>query len=247
MKLLKVLGAHSLLIVIFLVAVITITSFVLRSITRHGEALSVPNLTGLLTDDAIEILMQKKLRFIITDSMYFSDKPKLSVLDQNPSPNSKVKEGRIIYLTINTDRPPLVSMPNLTDVSLRQAEAILKSVGLKVGKLSYKPDIAQNVVLEQIFGGKAIEADAKIPKGSSVDLVLGDGLIDAPETEIPDLNGFTLDEARNLLTSASLNIGAVVFQGLVSDSNQVRVIRQLPPARSIAKAGQTVDIYLKQP
>jgi beta-lactam-binding protein with PASTA domain len=246
MNFIKNIALHTVLIIITLVIVLTAAAFILKGITRHGEALSVPDLTGISTDDAIEILRDKKLKYLITDSLYFDDKPKLSVLDQNPAPNSKVKEGRVIYITINSDRPPGVPMPNLIDVSLRQAEAMLKAAGLKIGQISYKPDLAQNVVLEQVWKGNSIAPDAKIPKGSSVDLVLGDGLVDAADVEIPDVSGFTKEQAHNLLSSASLNLGAVVYQGKILDSSNAIVVRQMPAAGSTGKSGQPIDIYLKQ-
>lgn len=232
--------------IVTVIVVLTTAAIILKSVTRHGEALSVPDLTGISTDDAIEILRDKNLKFLITDSLYFDDKPKLSVLDQNPAPNSKVKEGRVIYLTINSDRPPGVPMPNLIDVSLRQAEAMLKAAGLKIGEISYKPDLAQNVVLEQLWKGSSISPDSKIPKGSSIDLVLGDGLVDAVDVEIPDLTGFTKEQAHNLLNSATLNEGAIVYQGKITDSSSAVVFRQMPAAGSTGKSGQPVDLYLRQ-
>jgi beta-lactam-binding protein with PASTA domain len=137
-------------------------------------------------------------------------------------------------------------MPNLIDVSLRQAQAMLKSAGLKQGTISYKPDIAQNVVLEQLLAGNPIAANAKVPKGSGIDLVLGSGLIDSIDVVIPDLNGLTQNEAHNLLISASLNLGAVIYLGNIVDSSLAKVAKQVPVAGENTKGGQSVDLYLKQ-
>jgi len=246
MKLFKLAGIHLLLMFGVLFILLSVTALLLRGTTRHGEALTVPDITGLKTEDAISILEERKLRFVITDSMFFEDKPKLSIIDQNPAPESKVKEGRIIYLIVNSDRPPGVSMPNLIDVSLRQAQAMLKSAGLKQGTISYKPDIAQNVVLEQLLAGNPIAANAKVPKGSGIDLVLGSGLIDSIDVVIPDLNGLTQNEAHNLLISASLNLGAVIYLGNIVDSSLAKVAKQVPVAGENTKGGQSVDLYLKQ-
>ncbi len=246
MKLFKLAGIHLILIFGVLFILISLAALVLRSTTRHGEALTVPDIIGLKTEDAISILAERKLRFLITDSMFFEDKPKLSIIDQNPAAESKVKEGRIIYLIVNSDKPPGVSVPNLIDASLRQAQAMLKAAGLKQGNISYKPDMAQNVVLEQLFLGNTILPNSKIPKGSAIDLVLGSGLIDSIDVAIPDLSGLTRNEAHNLLSSASLNLGAVVYQGDIADTSQAKVTKQVPPAGQNSKGGQSVDIYLKQ-
>lgn len=248
MKWIKTFAIHIALIILTVVAIFTAVSYVLRSATRHGDALTVPDVTGVPIENAIQLLNERKLRFLIIDSLYFDDKPKLSVLDQNPAPESKVKEGRIIYLVINADKAPLVSMPNLIDVSLRQAEAMLKSAGLKAGQLIYKPDLAQNVVLEQQINGNSIPPGYKLAKGSAVDLVLGDGMVDAVDVPIPNLIDLTYEEARNLLASQTLNTGAVVFQGVITDTAGARIYRQAPAYSfdATVKAGSTIDIFLKQ-
>jgi eukaryotic-like serine/threonine-protein kinase len=243
----KIAAANIVAISIIVLLLFVVISWTLNSSTRHGEALTVPDIKGLTINDAIRILEAKKLKFLITDSLYFEDQPKNAVLEQNPSPQSKVKEGRIIYLTLNSNKAPLVNMPNLIDVSLRQAQAMLQSAGLKSGRLIYKPDIAQNVVLEQQANGRAIAAGTKIPKGSTIDLVLGDGLTQG-DVALPNIIGLTLQEASNLLSSSSLNIGSVVYQGNIADSTNAKVYKQHPMYADglMISAGQTVDLFLRQ-
>ncbi len=243
----KVLSANMLAVFVVVVLMLTGVSLVLNRTTRHGEALTVPDITGLSIGDAISILEAKHLKFMITDSLFLEDKPKNSVIDQNPSPQSKVKEGRVIYLTLNSTKAPLMSMPNLIDVSLRQAQVMLQSLGLKVGRLIYKPDIAQNVVLQQQYNNLDLAPGAKIPKGSTVDLVLGDGLGQG-DVALPDLTGLTLEEARNLLSSSALNTGSVVYQGTIKDSSLAKVFRQTPVYSEgvMVGSGQSVDLFLKQ-
>jgi eukaryotic-like serine/threonine-protein kinase len=242
----KVVSANLLAIVIIVVILLTGVSMVLSRVTRHGESLTVPDITGLRVDDAMKILTTKKLKVMVLDSMFFEDKPKNSVLDQNPSPQSKVKEGRVVYITINSSSAPLVNMPNLIDVSYRQAQVMLQSVGLKAGRLIFKPDIAKNVVLEQLFENQKLDAGAKVPKGSTIDLVLGDGLGQG-DVSLPDLIGMTLEDARNLLASSSLGIGSVVYQGSLKDSSSAVVVRQNPAYAEgvMVGTGQPIDLFLK--
>jgi eukaryotic-like serine/threonine-protein kinase len=242
----KVVSANLLAIVIIVVLLLTGVSLVLNNVTRHGESLTVPDITGLRVEDAEKILIAKKLKVMITDSLFFEDKPKNSVLDQNPSPQSKVKEGRVVYITINSTKAPLVNMPNLIDVSYRQAQVMLQSVGLKPGQLIYKPDIAKNVVLEQLLANQNVVPGEKIPKGSTIDLVLGDGLGQG-DVPLPDLMGMTLDEARNLLASSSLGLGSVVYQGAIKDSATAVVVRQNPAYAEgvMVGTGQPIDLFLK--
>jgi beta-lactam-binding protein with PASTA domain len=246
-KFVKVLSANLLVIVVIVVVIITAVSLVLKGTTRHGESLTVPDITGLKMEDAERVLADKKLKFLITDSLFFEDKPKNSVLDQNPSPQSKVKEGRVVYIVLNSNKAPMVSVPNLIDVSLRQAQVMLQSAGLKTGRLIYKPDIAQNVVLEQLYGNRSLAAGDKVPKGSVIDLVLGDGL-GSGDVSLPDLTGMTLEEAGNLLRSSALTIGSVVYQGNIYDTTSARIFKQTPGFAEgvMVGTGQPIDLFLKQ-
>lgn len=243
----KTLGVHLVIILLLVVGLFAVVSGFLSSYTRHGEYLSVPDLNGLKIDDAIHLLNEKKLRYAISDSLYFEEKPKLSILEQNPAAKSNVKEGRVIYLTINSNSVPTVILPNLLDVSLRQAEAMLSAVGLKMGKLIYKPDIAKDVVLEMQLYHSTLAPGKKISKGSTIDLVLGNGL-EGESIALPNLLGLTLEEANNLLSSSSLSLGSVVYLGTISDSAAATIYKQNPSFAEGAtiNGGQPVDLFLKQ-
>jgi eukaryotic-like serine/threonine-protein kinase len=247
MNFFKVLGVNLITILIVVFLIVTGIAFILKGYTRHGQALTVPDVRGLKIDDAIRVLEGKNLRCVVSDSLYFEDKPKLSVLEQNPVAESSVKEGRMVYITINTNAAPKITLPNVLDVSLRQAEAMLLSAGLKIGKFIYKPDIAKDVVLDVRYMNTSVQPGKKIDKGTTVDLVLGDGL-QGEETDMPDLSGLSLEEARNLLQSSSLNLGSVVYTGAITDSSEARVVRQNPAYTEGAtiKAGQPIDLFMKQ-
>ncbi|MFI5221981.1 MAG: PASTA domain-containing protein [Bacteroidia bacterium] len=243
----KIFFANIFSIVLSVMIIFTVVSFVLNYVTRHGESLTVPDLRGLKVNDVQRILSEKNLRFTIIDSVYFADKPLLSVVEQNPPAQAKVKVGRMIYLSINANAAPQVSLPQLVDVSVRQATQMLLSSGLKTGRIIYKPDIAQNVVLDMLYRGQRITAGANIPKGSSIDLVLGDGLMDA-DVPVPELTGLTLEEAGNLLSSSSLNMGSVFYQGTVKDTAKAKVFKQNPAFSDgkMIKGGNHIDLFLKQ-
>src|SRR5690606_32980779 len=130
---------------------------------------------------------------------------------------TKVKKSRTLYLTIITRVAPEVAFPDLVEKTFVEARAILNSYGLKLGDTTYIPDIARDVVLDVKFGGEKLNAGRPIPKGSTIDLVLGDGR-GANEVQVPDLTGLTLDEVRFALQGASLTLGTVNYMGAVTDS-----------------------------
>lgn len=217
----------------------------LEHYTHHNEALSVPDLRGMKLVKVKKVINNHNLRFTVNDSIFVPDKPKLTVIEQNPKPFSKVKRNRKIYLTVNSPHPPKVEVPDLKDVSLRQALAILETYGLNAGELEYVPDIAQNVVKEMKLDDKTLEPKEMVPKGTSIDLVLGDGLT-ATKVNLPDLKGATLGEATFFLNAKGLNTGAILYDKEVEDSTEAIIYKQRPlykPEKKVAQ-GEAIDIWL---
>ena len=74
----------------------------LRLNTRHGDFIIVPDLIGKNIQEFESELNKLDLQYIISDSGNYNPTFKInSVLDQLPKANSKVKQGRKIYLTLN--------------------------------------------------------------------------------------------------------------------------------------------------
>src|SRR5665647_2561002 len=143
--------------------------------TRHGQARPVPDFYGLTMQQSAKLAKKSRLRYQVIDSVYTSLVPRGCVAEQNPKPGFKVKKWRNIVLTINAYNPEMVAMPNLVDLPLRQAKALVESSGLEIGQLKYRPDLSIDVVIDQQFNGRNIREGDSIQKGSVVDLILGKG------------------------------------------------------------------------
>ena len=117
--------------------------------TNHGEEITVPNLSKLSVEVAEEKLNALDLEYVLLDTTeYQKDYPKFSVVKQDPIAGSKVKEGRKIYIKVNSDSYRDIVMPDLIEQSLRQAEPTLKALGLELGERTYKPYLGKDMVLE---------------------------------------------------------------------------------------------------
>lgn len=234
-----------------LIAIGSIVGFVLlifvclRFYTRHGESIPVPKLKGLAVENAIDLLESQGFRYQI-DSIYLMDKKPGLVVEQDPDPSTSVKIDRTIYLTIITTNAPDVGFPEILKLTFLEAKTTLLNYGLKLGDTTYISDIAKDRVLEVIFGGVALKKGQQIPKGSKIDLVLGDGK-GASEVDLPDLTGRTLSEASFALRGSSLELGLVSFEGAITDSTSAVVIRQYPAlSDSLSKVsiGTRVDVVI---
>ena len=156
--------------------------------TQHGHEITVPDLRKLSEQQVEEKLDELNLDYVLLDSVdYNKDFPKHSVVDQDPMPGAKVKEDRKIYIKINSSGFKTVRIPDLIEKTYRQAIPTLKSLGLEEGKITYKPYLGKDMVLEMYHNGKKLNPGDKVFKSSKIDLVLGDGNVGFEETELDSL------------------------------------------------------------
>lgn len=213
--------------------------------TLHGRSITVPDLEGLTEEEAAGIIRAKRLRYVVNDSIFNDNLDQGSIAWHDPAPGTEVKRNRTIYLTTVAVLPEMVPMPDLTDLSLRQAISILETHGLTVGQMEYQPDIARDAVLKQKYNEGYIEPGTPVEKGTSIDLVLGEGLGDNVAM-VPLVIGMSREDATRLLNRSALNVGEEVF----IDGSEVnpKVYMQDPDPIDAAvymQAGSAVTLYYR--
>lgn len=242
----KTLLLNILLALVIIVVLLLLVQLSLKSYTRHGESVDVPDLKGVSFEKAVKLLDDKNLEWQIIDSIFDSNKPPLSVVDQNPKSGSKVKYGRTIYITINATNAPTTELPDLIGrSSFKYAKMQLESFGLKVGEPIYRPDPHFNSVIGMEVNGVPVDKKTRVAKGTTITLVLGDG-IGGSSIQIPYLIGLRFDEAEFKLKGYSLNVGALVVKDGVSDTSGAVVYKQVP-AFGLGKTiriGEPIDLFI---
>lgn len=218
----------------------------LSNYTRHGEVFVVPDFTG---EDHERVIRQysDQFTFIISDSLFKQGAVLGSVLQQEPPAGSKVKQGRNIYLVTVAKQPEKVRMPNLLNLSLREALVTMESAGLEVNEIQIAPHFARFAVVSQKYHGSDIEAGSMLFRGASIDLVVGDGG-EAGSVAFPMVFGKHASEARRALHVLAINIGRESFpQG--TDSTKAMVYRVEPyfkPGAPISP-GSYVNLLYQSP
>jgi beta-lactam-binding protein with PASTA domain len=210
--------------------------------TNHGEAITVPDLRKKNLDELEDFLDSRDLRYEV-DSAYVANMPPLTVIQQYPKPGAKVKEGRKIYVTVVSRTAPLIKMPKLTDMTHRSAQMQLKSLGLEEGNISYVPDMAQNAVLRQMYNGRVIEPGQPIPKGSKIDLELGEGL-GTSQFDAPMVIDMPLDEAKIAIIGAGLKVGQQMEVPAETGQAGGIVVRQNPESGNKVRVGDVIDLWV---
>jgi len=216
---------HLALIIVVFFIIVWMALRGLDSYTRHGQVYVVPDFVGSQINDIV--LKNKNLfTFIITDSIYKRNVPIGTVLMQDPLSGSKVKQGRNMYIITVARMPEKVKMPNLRNLSIRQAEVMLESNDLKLNDLFYIDHFAKNAVVEQEFNGLVIEPCTELFRGSSIDLTIGNGG-SMEKTKIPFLIGSKPSELVEMLHASLLNLGNEVYMD-DNDTVHARVYRTEP-------------------
>lgn len=150
--------------------------------TNHdSELVEVIDVEGKSALEASRLLREKGLEAVVIDTVYKDGVKKNGVINQNPNVGQYVKEGRKVYLIINTSKVPMVAVPDLAGkTSLPDAQNILYRRHLKVGKIikemtSSVRTRSDEPVLAQYYSGTTdvIEANTLIERNSAIDLVVG--------------------------------------------------------------------------
>lgn len=225
----------------------------LRWGTRHGEAIVVPNLVGESVDDARRIADRLDLEIVVADSVFDSDVPGGTVMDQLPRTSDvrevTVKSGRKIYVTINAYNRRMMKVPNVVQLSLVQALNQLERSGFTVEKLVYEVDaISTDVVMREKIGRREITptTNAEMPFGTGVTLHVTYRREDQL-TSVPRLLGMRLSQARRTVWNKGLNVENIVYDETVTDfktRREATVYKQSLPASSGARRGAGITLYM---
>ncbi len=229
--------------------------FSLGWITGNGETEKVPAVIGLDVAAAEKNLTALGFDVELQDSIYVDTLARNAVLRQTPEADEVVKKGRTVYLTINRVIAPQVDMPNLVGFSIKSAETYLKVLGLRLGSIQMVPDQNKNVVIDQLINEKPIAPGSKIPSGTLIHFLVGDGGASGGMF-MPDLVGLTYEQAKAQLISLGLNLGVVAVNGSIGDSASAFVFDQNPsaygsqidslgmPIQNMVSKGATINLVL---
>jgi beta-lactam-binding protein with PASTA domain len=150
----------------------------LKASTHHGELVAVPDVSKMSVMEMREAIEAADLRYEVLDSAnYDPEYPRFSVIEQEPPAGNMVKQNRKIYVTINPSGYKKVSVPNIVQVTQRNAASMLRAVGLDVERITYIDELGKDMVYYARFKGKNISPGDKLPKTSKIELICGNGTI----------------------------------------------------------------------
>lgn len=212
--------------------------WVMPAYTNYDEGLTVPDVSEIALEEAQNRLHSYGLRFEVAERRSNTAYPADYVIDQTPSPSEIVKPNRKIYLTVNIESNPTVEVPDVVNLSYRNARLQLKNYGLRVGTVSYESSRFKNSVLRQ-----SVPAGKIVPKGTVVDLAVSDGLGEKM-VEVPNIQGLRLSEAQQKLQKAGLRVGEIRFKP--SKKVDPNVILDFQPNEDEVIIGKTLKLIVSE-
>ena len=213
--------------------------------THHGDEVIVPNVVNSYVEEATILAQAEGLRLQVADTTYNRRFKLGSIVEQKPAAASRTKRGGELYVIVNAKTVRQIPLPNLRDISYRQAEATLRSIGLAVGEVTYQPSEYKNLVLDVRKDGESVDAGRRFPEGTAIDLVVGLGS-GTDEVVVPNLLTRSVDQARAALLAKQLSLGSVHYDEDETDENrgQFVVYQQNPRPEAYIREGSHVDVYL---
>lgn len=152
--------------------------------THHNEGIKVPKVEGMIYSNALLLLEQNGLNIMVTDSGFNKRLPANCILAQSPGEGTMVKEGHMIYVTVNSPSSPSFAIPDVIDnSSYREAEAKLTALGFKL--------LPPKVVMGEkdwVYGilsrGRRVSTGDMVSIDSPLTLMIGSGMYDQEDEEL---------------------------------------------------------------
>jgi beta-lactam-binding protein with PASTA domain len=186
---------NGLLAVLVIVITVTIVLQCLNVYTRHGKAVVVPDVRGLQEREAALFFKKNGLKYEVVDSVYIKNTRPGSVVEVIPEAGTKVKENRIVYVTINAFSTQTLRTPEVKDLSQRQALAVLHSVGFEQIAIEFVPGLYKDLVVGLQCHGREVAVGEKLPEDTPLTLIVSSGIAETPEDstaveELPEESWF---------------------------------------------------------
>ena len=221
------------------VTLLAIDFWVMPDYTNYNKGITVPDVTKRSLAEAEQLLTDYGLRYEVIDRRSNTAYPADYILDQTPSASKIVKPNRKVYLTVNTAVQPTVEVPNVTNLSLRNARIQLQNYGLTVGTISYASSRFKNSVMRQ-----SIPAGRTVDKGTTINLTVSDGL-GVKKVPIPEIVGLRLPDAQQRLRTLGLRVGEIRFQPN-KEYTPNTVLSYTPANKDSLIEGSTLDLIISE-
>ncbi|MFF7279370.1 Stk1 family PASTA domain-containing Ser/Thr kinase [Streptomyces griseorubiginosus] len=200
-------------------------------VSTGAPKVAVPSVLGQDVDEATQTLEGDKYGFVVKTKQEESAEEPGTVLSQDPKLGAEVEKGSTITLTI-AKAEEKSTVPDVTGQSCDDAKAQMQANNL-VGNCTQVETEDTNQINKVI--ATSPQAGTQVDKNSSVNIQIGKP---ADKTEVPDVRGRTVAQARQILNAAGFT--NIQFAN-GSDQSDTAVVAQQDPGggNEVNDPGQT--------
>ena len=210
-----------------------IVAFVVFPTGVIPKDVKVPNVTGLMYDEAILRLTQAGFNGEQGEQRFNNSAPKMTVLAQSPPPGAREGIGNPVTLVVSGGQR-MVAVPTVTGMTRTEAQAVLEKAGFDVGDATESPSSSPRGTV--IATRPAAGAQISVP--STISLVLSGG---AAAIQMPSLVGRDVDAARQTLAQLGMRDVKLAWDPMAIGTRGT-VVGQNPVAGATLLPGTSVQL-----
>ena len=143
--------------------------------------------------EAAQFFKSNNLRYSVIDSVFSKNVKPGAIVELVPKAGSKVKEGRIVFITVNAETAQMGLIPDVEDLSFRQAYAMLKARGFEQIEIEYVPGDYKALALAVELNGRVLRKGENVPLSAQLVLIVSSGTDWIPEDTL-DLSEHQLQD-----------------------------------------------------
>jgi len=215
---------------------LSVNFLLLPSLIHSNKVVTMPDIRGLSVTGAETELRALGLEVAVGRQRAHPTIPEGMILDQIPSPSSRIRGGRMVRV-VTSSGPPAGAVPRLAGLSLRQAEITLQRENYRLGRVLRVRRVGAT---EPVVDFQNPVPGVELYKGAVVDLVVAEPAA-AQLLRMPNLRGVPLYQARQAIADAGFILAPVTFKR-TSDSPPNLILSQEPRAGRRIRKGERLEL-----
>lgn len=220
------------------VSIVSTALVCLGLFTLYSDALlgriEVDNFVGMELEE-VEIALADSSIVIETQEGRLDGTDVGEIIEQRPREGSTLGPGDVLLLTVSQGSE-LIGIPEVSGVTLQEAQDIVSSRGFEVGEIVEERDSAtvpRGNVIELVVSGAAV--DGEVPSGTAVDFIVSNGLVTIPRVTAEEIESVLIDR---------LDLVVEIEERFEQDSEAGEVLETFPATGTKVTPGSSVTVVI---